>query len=131
MEQALKIALCGLRPQGHFKLTHHSDRGLQYCSNSYVQLLNENNITISMTENGDPLENALAERINGIIKDEYLQFCKPANIIEAKAILKRTVKLYNQQRPHMSIGNLTPEQIHCNINLKNRKIMEKLLSFKA
>ncbi|MBK7882807.1 MAG: IS3 family transposase [Chitinophagaceae bacterium] len=120
--QALKIALCGLRPQGHFKLTHHSDRGLQYCSNSYVQLLNENNITISMTENGDPLENALAERINGIIKDEYLQFCKPANIIEAKAILKRTVKLYNQQRPHMSIGNLTPEQIHCNINLKTEKL---------
>ncbi|MBK7885732.1 MAG: transposase [Chitinophagaceae bacterium] len=59
-----------------------------------------------------------------------MQFCKPANIIEAKAILKRTVKLYNQQRPHMSIGNLTPEQIHCNINLK-QKNYGKLLSFKA
>ncbi|MBK7885256.1 MAG: transposase [Chitinophagaceae bacterium] len=80
-----------------------------------------------MTENGDPLENALAERINGIIKDEYLQFCKPANIIEAKAILKRTVKLYNQQRPHMSIGNLTPEQIHCNINLKTEKLWKTII----
>ncbi|MBK7885733.1 MAG: hypothetical protein IPJ81_19565 [Chitinophagaceae bacterium] len=55
-----------MTPQGHFKLTHHSDRGLQYCSNSYVQLLNENNITISMTENGDPLENALLKELMGL-----------------------------------------------------------------
>ena len=72
--QALKMALSGLfmEPDGHFQLIHHSDRGVQYCSFEYVKLLKDNNIQISMTENGDPLENALAERLNGILKDEYL-----------------------------------------------------------
>ena len=54
------------------KLIHHSDRGVQYCSNDYVKILQKNNIKISMTENGDPLENAIAERVNGILKDELL-----------------------------------------------------------
>ena len=56
------------------QLIHHSDRGLQYCSSEYVELLKANNIQISMTENGDPLENPIAERINGIIKNEYLKY---------------------------------------------------------
>ncbi len=55
------------------QLIHHSDRGIQYCSSKYVKLLQENGIRISMTENGDPLENAIAERVNGIIKEEYLE----------------------------------------------------------
>ncbi|MEP6845777.1 MAG: IS3 family transposase [Panacibacter sp.] len=71
--QALQMSLSALGAESHLQLTHHSDRGIQYCSAAYVKLLKDNNIKISMTENGDPLENAVAERINGIIKDEYLE----------------------------------------------------------
>jgi transposase InsO family protein len=70
---ALQMALSALRAESHLNLIHHSDRGIQYCSHAYVKLLQDYNIEISMTENGDPLENAVAERINGIIKDEYLE----------------------------------------------------------
>jgi hypothetical protein len=76
-----------------------------------------------MTENGDPLENAIAERVNGIIKDEYLETYDIDNIIEAKGLLKTVVQLYNNERPHMSIGNLTPNQIHhSNKPIKTEKL---------
>ena len=65
-------------------LIHHSDRGVQYCSGEYVKLLQDYNIEISMTENGDPLENAIAERINGIMKQEYLEHYTVSNLIEAE-----------------------------------------------
>jgi putative transposase len=65
-----------------------------------------------MTENGDPLENAIAERMNGILKEEYLKHDKPENKQQAKELLDRAVKLYNEQRPHFSIGLLTPELVH-------------------
>ena len=94
------------------RLIHHSDRGMQYCSSDYVKLLQDNDIQISMTENGDPLENAIAERINGIIKDEYLDCYQVKNIMEAKELLKQVVQLYNDERPHMSIGNMKPSQVH-------------------
>ncbi len=71
--KALHKALSTLKVKSLMQLTHHSDRGIQYCSHAYVKLLQDYNIKISMTENGDPLENAVAERINGIIKDEYLE----------------------------------------------------------
>ncbi len=109
---ALQMALSGLGPEGHFNLTHHSDRGMHYCSHAYVKLLQDWNIKISMTENGDPLENALAERINGIIKDEHLETYDIENIKQAKEVLKQLVDLYNGERPHMSISNFTPNQIH-------------------
>jgi transposase InsO family protein len=110
--QALKMGLSALGAEPHLQLTHHSDRGIQYCSYAYVKLLQDYNIKISMTENGDPLENAIAERINGIIKDEYLDGHHVTTILEAKELLKTVVELYNNERPHMSIGNLTPNQIH-------------------
>ena len=112
--QALKMALSGLimEPDGHFQLIHHSDRGVQYCCYEYVRLLKDNNIKISMTENGDPLENALAERLNGILKDEYLNDSKVTSIGEAREVLARSVTLYNEDRPHMSIGNLYPSLVH-------------------
>lgn len=121
--EALKIAISGLRkgPDCNFQLTHHSDRGMQYCSDKYVKLLESNNIGISMTENGDPLENAIAERVNGIIKEEYLNDYQINNIEEAKELLDAIVKLYNNERPHMSIGNLTPNQVHEN-NIKTEKL---------
>jgi len=111
--QALKMALSGLfmEPDGHFQLIHHSDRGVQYCSFEYVKLLKDNNIQISMTENGDPLENALAERLNGILKDEYLIDSPVTSLEEARKVLARAVSLYNEDRPHMSIGNLYPSKI--------------------
>jgi putative transposase len=112
--QALKMALSGLfmEPDGHFQLIHHSDRGAQYCCFEYVKLLKENNIQISMTENGDPLENALAERLNGILKDEYLNDNLVKSIEEASKVLSRSVSLYNEDRPHMSIGNQYPSLVH-------------------
>lgn len=114
--EALKMAISGLEkgPDCHFQLTHHSDRGVQYCSDTYVKLLGKSNIQISMTQNGDPLENAIAERVNGIIKEEYLNDYCIENINQAKELLDAVVKLYNQERPHQSIGYLTPEVVHQN-----------------
>lgn len=117
--QALKIALKSL-PGSSFKLIHHSDRGIQYCSQEYVKLLQDNAIQISMTENGDPLENAIAERVNGILKDEYLDCYQVKNIEEAKKLLEEVVALYNEERPHMSIGNKTPVQLHLEPQSINR-----------
>lgn len=114
--KALKMALLALKgkQEDHFKLIHHSDRGIQYCSSSYVDLLRGNNISISMTESGDPLDNAIAERINGIIKYEYLHDYDVNNLQVAKELLESVVYLYNNERPHMSIGMLTPNHVHEN-----------------
>lgn len=121
--KALQLALLNLtvEEKNNLCLTHHSDRGTQYCSNEYVTLLESNNIAISMTENGDPLENAIAERVNGIIKEEYLNDYHVENHQEAKELLDAVVKLYNNERPHMSIGNLTPNHVHQN-NIKTEKL---------
>lgn len=121
--QALKVAISNLpeNPESNSTLIHHSDRGTQYCSNEYVKLLKTNGIEISMTENGDPLENAIAERINGIIKEEYLNDYQVENIEIAKELLHTVVNLYNNERPHMSIGNLTPNKVHQN-NIKTEKL---------
>jgi putative transposase len=92
-------------------LIHHSDRGVQYCCDDYVKLLKDNQIKISMTENGDPLENALAERVNGILKTELLEglFCNYTTAQEAMAVACST---YNYLRPHGSIDNLKPFEAH-------------------
>jgi transposase InsO family protein len=121
--QALKMSLSGLikEPESHFQLIHHSDRGVQYCHHKYVKLLQDNDIKISMSENGDPLENSIAERVNGIIKDEYLNDNEVENIKEAKKVLAFVVDLYNKERPHMSIGNHYPQEVHEN-NLKTKKL---------
>jgi len=108
--EALRMALAHTEvPEG---LIHHSDRGVQYCSHKYVELLQHHGIRISMTENGDPLENAVAERINGIIKQEYLDLGHVDTIEEARAELDKAVGLYNGGRPHSSISMLTPDRVH-------------------
>jgi len=89
-------------------LIHHSDRGIQYCSREYVSLLKLNNISISMTEKGDPLENPIAERINGILKQEYLDQYPYLTSIA----LKKSIQKYNEKRPHLSCDMLTPEVAH-------------------
>lgn len=112
--KALKMAIQGLttEPDSHFELTHHSDRGIQYCSKEYVKLLKDNNIKISMTENGDPRENAVAERVNGIIKNEYLFDHEVKNVHQGYELLSKAIQLYNQERPHLSLGMLTPNHVH-------------------
>lgn len=109
--KALQMALVDNKGQIN-GLIHHSDRGVQYCCTDYVKLLQDNGIGISMTENGDPLENALAERINGIIKQEYLEHYTVNNITDARILLNQAVNYYNEQRPHMSCGWLTPALVH-------------------
>ncbi len=107
--KALRMALANNSTISN--LIHHSDRGVQYCCDDYVKLLNDNNIKISMTENGDPLENALAERVNGILKTELLEevFCDFKAAQQAVAVACST---YNHLRPHGSIDNLKPFEAH-------------------
>ena len=93
-------------------LIHHSDRGIQYCSHDYFGLLQHYRFQISMTENGDPLENAIAERVNGILKHEYLLQQPIHNKQHAMQLLKQTVTRYNKHRPHLSCNLLTPDDIH-------------------
>ncbi|MHC9089050.1 IS3 family transposase [Tenacibaculum sp. IMCC1] len=112
--KALQMALSSLDKNANRYLIHHSDRGVQYCSYKYVKLLQDYQIQISMTENGDPLENAIAERVNGILKEEYLSCYEIDTFKEAKGLLEQVINLYNNERPHMSIGNLVPEKVHSN-----------------
>jgi transposase InsO family protein len=117
---ALRMALNGLSGQEK-GLIHHSDRGIQYCSQGYVKLLQDYQVEISMTENGDPLENPVAERINGIIKNEYLFDLEMDNLQNAKIALHEAIQLYNYERPHLSIGMLTPQIVHHN-DLQTEKL---------
>lgn len=120
---ALQMALAALGGAAvPLQLTHHSDRGIQYCSGKYVKLLQDYGIRISMTENGDPLENALAERINGIVKEEYLNHYKIDTLPEAKKQLQKAMRLYNNDRPHMSISNFPPNKLHNNPKLTPKRL---------
>ena len=119
--KALQMAIAGIQKCSGHATIHHSDRGIQYCSNEYVKLLQDNNILISMTENGDPLENSIAERINGILKEEYLDHHNSMTIDQMQEKLKRAVALYNNERPHMSCSMLTPGEVHRG-NLKVEKV---------
>lgn len=110
--EALRMALKQV-PKGTEGLIHHSDRGVQYCCGEYVKILDKNHVQISMTENGDPRENAIAERVNGILKDEWLNQIKLKSIEDAIKELKRIVLIYNSCRPHASLDMKTPEYAHC------------------
>jgi transposase InsO family protein len=110
--KALKMALSNMSSIKN--CIHHSDRGIQYCSYQYTTFLKKNEIFISMTENGDPLENAIAERINRTIKEEFsdqrhLSF---KNISEGRYKISEWIKFYNEERPHRSIEMLTPSKAY-------------------
>lgn len=109
--KALEKALVEL-PKGLTKLIHHSDRGSQYCSSKYVNMLNQHNVKISMTESGDPLENAIAERVNGILKMEWLHNNRPETFAEANSVIAKLIDLYNNERPHQSLDYQVPSLIH-------------------
>lgn len=108
---ALFMALWQL-PKQVRELIHHSDRGSQYCSAEYVKILKKRGIKISMTENGDPLENAIAERVNGILKTEWLYDLKLKDRQSAEKQLRRIVEIYNTQRPHTSLEMMMPDIAH-------------------
>ena len=104
IEHAGDINLCSV--------IHHSDRGSQYCSNAYVERLNSIKASISMTEDYKPTDNAIAERVNGIIKQEWLYRIKrPKDMEHAKKLITQIIAFYNNRRPHMSNKMLTPVQM--------------------
>ena len=90
---------------------HHSDRGVQYCSTAYVDLLQKNNALISMTENGDPYENAIAERVNGILKTELISRYYDT-VDEASRHIARCIIIYNHRRRHSSLNWQIPNDVH-------------------
>lgn len=118
--EALQMALSGIDYQTSSRLIHHSDRGCQYCSDSYVKLLKEYGISISMTQSGDPLENPIAERANGILKSEWLYKMHLTTRAVCRSELERIISFYNTQRPHMSIGWQTPEVAHLQEGEQNK-----------
>ena len=93
-------------------LIHHSDRGIQYCCNEYVRMIEHFGIQLSMTEKGDPYENAIAERVNGILKHEHGLKATFVNEAQAKQAVDEAVKKYNEIRIHDSVGRLTPSIAH-------------------
>lgn len=108
---ALQTALTNL-PENVKDIIHHSDRGVQYCSDDYVKILNANNFNISMTDNGDPRENAIAERVNGILKDEFNLDKTFENHDDAELFVNKSIVTYNNVRPHLSLDYQTPIQVH-------------------
>jgi transposase InsO family protein len=108
---ALKMALSSLSGKQP-ELIHHSDRGSQYCCRDYVKRLTDREIRISMTENSDPRENAVAERVNGILKTEWIYDRNPESFEEACEFISKIIDLYNSQRPHQSIGYMVPDAVH-------------------
>jgi len=109
--KALNIALLN-RQYKDQPLIHHSDRGLQYCSKVYIDMLIKNNVGISMTESGSPYDNAVAERLNGILKDEFGLGEMLNGLDEAKVHTEQSIEIYNLLRPHLSCQMLTPKQMH-------------------
>jgi putative transposase len=109
--EALRMAY-DKRSYGRYDLIHHSDRGCQYCCKEYVDMLKSRNIAISMTERGDPYENALAERMNGIIKEEFNLYGSQESFELTYQRIAESIRAYNEIRPHGSCDYLTPCQAH-------------------
>jgi transposase InsO family protein len=113
--RALEQALAQRKPEpngSHLPLIHHSDRGIQYCSYVYTDRLRDQQIDISMTNNGDPYENAVAERLNGILKYEFEIVQGFQSHVHATTAISQAITSYNTLRPHLSCDYLTPEQAH-------------------
>lgn len=111
--KALEMAIASrTKAGGTHRLIHHSDRGSQYCSFQYVSKLRESGISISMTDNGDPYENAMAERVNGILKADFKLNRLFRSHVEALLATNAAIHNYNTLRPHMSCDYLTPHTAH-------------------
>ncbi len=108
--RACKMAIKPVTTPG--TLIHHSDRGVQYCCNAYTQLLHSRGVRLSMTQNGDVYQNAVAERVNGILKIDFLLNHTFNSIHQATANAKQSISIYNNERPHLSLGYQTPQDIY-------------------
>jgi len=107
---ALRMALKGVaHPEN---LIHHSDRGIQYCSHAYVELLNNKKLKISMTEQNHVYENAVAERVNGILKTEFMLGETLTSFKIAQQLVAEAIQTYNQERPHISLNYQTPDEVY-------------------
>jgi len=93
-------------------LIHHSDRGVQYCCHKYVKLLQDYKIRISMTEDSNPTDNSIAERVNGILKEEYIEPLNNTTNIMLEEIVSKAIHRYNYYRPHLSCDMKTPNEAH-------------------
>ena len=122
--KALKMALKN-RKYTNRKLIHHSDRGFQYCNPAYIKVLETNNVGISMTNKYDPYENAVAERVNGILKTEYEIGEGFIGEKDARREIKYAIWLYNTDRPHLSCHGMVPTEAHKIENYKLRKWSRK------
>ena len=121
---AFKMALKNNR-SGAESLIHHSDRGLQYCSNEYQRILKKHCIKCSMTQNSDPYQNAVAERINGILKQEFSIDKYDVETKLRRKIVDESIEIYNELRPHFSNHYLTPNQMHRQNKIKMRTYKRK------
>ena len=108
--QALQLAIAEL-PAGRWPI-HHSDRGSQYCCHDYVAVLRSRNLPISMTEQNHCYENCYAERVNGILKDEFNLDRKFRTRAQAKRAIAEAIQTYNSRRPHLSLHMRTPNEVH-------------------
>lgn len=115
LRMAIRNAGCDLTG-----LIHHSDRGCQYCCEKYVKLLQDNNIRISMTQDGNPRDNAIAERVNGILKMEWLYDNHFANFEDAYKRVGEVINLYNNRRPHLSLNYKTPTEAYMETGVQQR-----------
>jgi putative transposase len=107
--QALKMALRGR--ESDQRLVHHSDRGIQYCSSYYQAIHSRHGLHCSMTDGYDCYQNALAERVNGILKGELL-LDRPVDLEQARRMVRESIKIYNAERPHLSLKMQTPDAVH-------------------
>ena len=113
-ESAIRALKQGLKSRSYKTnaLIHHSDRGLQYCCDDYQEILTKQKVICSMTESYDPYANAVAERVNGILKQEFMLEDYQVKLPLMKELVKNSIKIYNTKRPHLSCQMLTPEQMH-------------------
>jgi transposase InsO family protein len=111
MIKAFKMAIAQ-RKHGDQPVIHHSDRGVQYCSKEYVKISEQHGVLLSMTENGDPYENALAERMNRTIKEEFGMDRTLKSKHQIRALVAESILLYNSKRPHLALNMKTPDQVH-------------------
>jgi transposase InsO family protein len=115
LQMAIRNAGCDLTD-----MIHHSDRGCQYCCEKYVRLLHDNHIKISMTQDGDPRDNAIAERVNGILKTEWLNDEHFKGYDDALRRVAEVINIYNNRRPHLSLNYKTPSQAYLEEGLQKR-----------
>lgn len=107
------------------QLIHHSDRGLQYCCDAYQAILEKNRVSCSMTESYDPYQNAVAERVNGILKHEFILGITIHDLELMNKLLEESIYIYNNERPHWSCLMETPTKMHIQNNIKIRTYKNK------